>query len=106
MEVGKPRGYVLFTPFDLGLGDIKTVITSRFVQISRQWNGHAADAAADLQYPFIGLQPSDRSEIAPELPADLVKIAVSHRHQRSRRLQRAFFLNTTQAALGEIINFS
>jgi len=53
-------------------------------QERRQWSGHAADAAADVQDAVTGPKPSQVPEMSQELVAHGLEIAVAHENQSPR----------------------
>src|SRR5262249_12991995 len=68
---------VLPAPLDAEIDDVEPVVAALRAQVLRERNGHAADAAADVEDAVVGLQAADVDEVLQELVADLAETAAA-----------------------------
>ena len=85
MEVWIFRGDLFPAPVNPIRNDIKSLITTPFIQIFCERNGHSTNATSDIEHPFIGFEPAKFSEIPEKLLPCALKIVLSTNKELSLR---------------------
>ena len=85
MEVWIFRADLFPAPVNAIGDDIKSLITTPFIQIFCEGNGHPTNATSDIEYSLIGLEPTEFSEIPEKLLPTALKIVLATNKELSLR---------------------